>query len=121
VTVRVISVELEPGGPMVLAEVTGEEFVGGDAYTRAANPAEALAAGARSVREAIDSLVVPSARLFKDSLSALKPTTVEVCFGLRISGYAGVLFASSSSEGSITVKLTWTDVPPAESEENSTP
>jgi Trypsin-co-occurring domain 1 len=104
-TLRVVRVELEPGGPVVLAEVDGEEP--DEAHGRAASPREVLESGSRSVREAIDTLVVPSARLFVEGLRQVKPSTVEVEFGLKLSGQAGLLFASSSTEGTITVRLAW--------------
>lgn len=112
-TVQVISVELEPGGPVVLAEVHGAEDGDVDAHGRVADPREVLDAGRRSVREAIDTLVVPSARLFAEGLRELQPSTVELQFGLKLSGKAGLLFASSTTEGSISVKLTWGTGTPA--------
>jgi hypothetical protein len=113
-TIRTISVELEPGGPVVLAEVYGVETDVGDAHGRVADPREVLDASRRSVREAIDNLVVPSARLFVEGLRELQPSAVEVQFGLKLSGKAGLLFASSTTEGSISVKLTWGTTTPAE-------
>lgn len=105
--VQLMSIVLEPGGPTILAEVRDERADGGDAHSRAADPARALGRASLSVREALTELIVPSARVIVDGLKALSPAAVEIEFGLKLSAQAGVVLAATGVEGHFNVKLTW--------------
>jgi hypothetical protein len=106
---QLIGVQLEPDGPVVLAEIDPSDDAGlqEEAFARAADVTSRLETTSRSVQEALDAVVTPTARMVMNRLEALGPNNVELEFGLKISGKAGVVFASSEAEGHFTVKLSW--------------
>jgi hypothetical protein len=103
----VVPVKLSSDGPTLFAEVDAAAEAPDDAFGRAADPVEALAAGPRSVDEALATLVVPAARTFMDRLRDVSPDAVDFEFGLNLSGKVGLVFASVGTEAHITVTLRW--------------
>jgi hypothetical protein len=110
---QLLGVQLEPDGPVVLAEVdpANATWDGEEAFARAA--IDQLEATGQSVQEALDAVVMPTARLVLDRMKRLTPAGVELEFGLKLSGKAGVVFTSAEVEGHFTVKLSWQPPPPA--------
>src|SRR5688500_12151672 len=103
---QLIGVRLEPDGPIVLAEVDTADVVDqGEAFARAADVAARLQAAGQSVQEALDSIVLPTARTLMNRLRQIAPDTLEIEFGLELSGKAGLVFASTEGVGHFTVKL----------------
>jgi hypothetical protein len=63
------------------------------------------------VRQAADSAL----RVFRDG--SLKPDSVEIEFGVKLTAEAGAVIAKGSTEGHLVVKLSWSpDRPPADQE-----
>jgi hypothetical protein len=117
---QLIGVRLAPHGPVILAEVDVANAVDqGEAFARAADVTARLQAAGQSVQEALDSVVLPTARTLMDRLRQIAPDTLEIEFGLELSGKAGLVFASTEGVGHFTVKLSWqpqemTSHPPAQ-------
>jgi Trypsin-co-occurring domain 1 len=106
---RVIEVPLD-GEQVVLVEVSDEDFYqGGDALAPVANVEEMLARAGGSVRSAMDNVIMPTMHTVFDRISqgTRAPDSVEVEFGLRLTGTLGAVFASTQAEGHIQVKMTW--------------
>jgi len=74
-------------------------------------PSKALAQAPKTVEDALDLVVVPAAKTFMDRLRTLSPDAVEFEFGLKLSGKAGLVFASAESEAHIKLTLKWTSTP----------
>jgi len=105
---QLIGVRLAPDGPLVLAEVdTADVADQGDAFARAADVTARLQAAGQSIQEALDSVVLPTARTLMDRLRQIAPDALEIEFGLELSGKAGLVFASTEGVGHFTVKLSW--------------
>jgi hypothetical protein len=102
-----IAVPLEPHGSAVLAETDEESWEGESPFGRVADPVKALTEAPDSVREALDKVVVPTARLFMERLRNLSPDAVDFEFGLKFSGKAGLVFTSATAEAHIKVTLKW--------------
>jgi hypothetical protein len=102
---QVVEIPLDDTGRMVFAEV---DLAEDDAYAPAAiEPEELLDKAGGSVQAALERVVRPTAKVLMEQLGKLDPATVELEFGLRLNGKAGVVFASSELEGHLQVKLTW--------------
>ena len=70
-----------------------------DGAVRATRTFESSLAGVRSAAEA-------ALNVFRDG--TLKPDSVEIEFGVKLTAEAGALIAKSAVEGHLTVKLAWT-------------
>ncbi|MFJ9924914.1 hypothetical protein SAMN04490357_2850 [Streptomyces misionensis] len=70
----------------------------GDGVLRAAGTFEDALDGVRAAAEA-------ALRVFRDG--ALRPDSVEIEFGVKMSAEAGAIIAKGSAEGQLTVKLSW--------------
>ncbi|WP_334313575.1 CU044_2847 family protein [Streptomyces sp. HD] len=92
------------GGARVVVEGVEDEHGarlvsrGGDGPARAARTFESALDG---VRAAADSAL----RVFRDG--SLKPDTVELEFGVKLTAEAGAVIAKGSTEGHLVVKLSW--------------
>src|SRR5260370_23420758 len=62
---RLVAVQLEPGGPNLLAEVLSGDLASddADAFARASDELEG---SARSVTDALDTMILPTARVITD-------------------------------------------------------
>ncbi|QDQ11379.1 CU044_2847 family protein [Streptomyces spectabilis] len=70
----------------------------GDGPARAAHTFEATLDSARAAAEA-------ALRVFRDG--TLKPDTVEIEFGVRMTAEAGAVLVKGSAEGHLLVRLSW--------------
>ncbi|MDT0612072.1 CU044_2847 family protein [Streptomyces lancefieldiae] len=70
----------------------------GDGPAQAAGTFEGALEGVRSAAES-------ALRVFRDG--ALKPDSVELEFGVKLSAEAGAIIAKGSAEGHLVVKLSW--------------
>lgn len=105
---QLIGVQLSPDGPLVLAEVDAADALDqGDAFARAAHVTDRLEQTGRSIQEALDSVVLPTARTLMDRLRQVSPDSVEIEFGLELSGKAGLVFASAEATSHFTIKMSW--------------
>ncbi|NUP19125.1 MAG: hypothetical protein HOZ81_24135 [Streptomyces sp.] len=92
------------GGARVVVEGVDDEHGarlvsrGGDGPARAARTFESALDG---VRAAADSAL----RVFRDG--SLKPDTVELEFGVKLTAEAGAVIAKGTTEGHLVVKLSW--------------
>lgn len=86
----------------VLVEVDDEGF-GLQRVSRGSDgilePGRRLAQSLDDVRQAADTAL--------KSLTPLSPRSVELEFGIKLTGEAGALIAKTSAEGHFTVKLVW--------------
>ncbi|MFJ6566480.1 CU044_2847 family protein [Streptomyces sp. NPDC091292] len=69
-----------------------------DGPTRATRTFEASLAGARAAAES-------ALRVFRDGV--LKPDSVEIEFGVRMTAETGAVLVKGSAEGHLLIKLTW--------------
>jgi hypothetical protein len=107
----VIAARLTPTGPVLLAEVDSlDAAIEDDGYARASTRLEELAAASESVQEALDNVIKPAAQAVMERLKDLAPDRVELEMGLRLSGKAGLIFASTEGEAHLNVKLSWSPV-----------
>ncbi|WP_221356235.1 CU044_2847 family protein [Streptomyces beigongshangae] len=76
----------------------------GDGTVLAARTFEGSLEGVRAAAES-------ALRVFRDG--SLRPDSVEIEFGVRLTAEAGALIAKSAVEGHLLVKLAWSPEPPA--------
>jgi hypothetical protein len=104
---RIVGIPLEPNGPVILAAVDeADAFESEDAFARAAKETQLDATG-RSMLEALDAVITPTARVMMERLKELSPDSVQLEFGLSLVGKAGLVFASAEAEGHFSVKMSW--------------
>ncbi|WP_055702944.1 MULTISPECIES: CU044_2847 family protein [Streptomyces] len=94
----------DDGARVVIADVdddgSGSRLVSrGDEPTRAARTFEASLDGARAAAES-------ALRVFREG--SLRPDSVEIEFGVRMSAEAGAVIVKGQAEGHLAVRLTWT-------------
>ncbi|MEU6675838.1 CU044_2847 family protein [Streptomyces sp. NPDC046925] len=94
----------DDGTPVVMADVDdmhGSRLVsrGGDGPARAVRTFEDSLAGARAAAES-------ALRVFRDG--SLRPDSVEIEFGVRMSAEAGAVIVKGTAEGHLVVRLAWT-------------
>jgi hypothetical protein len=70
-----------------------------------------LAQAPKTIEDALNNVVVPAAKVFMDHLQQLSPDAMDFEFGLKLSGKAGLVFASAESEAHIKVTLKWAPTP----------
>ncbi|WP_251093250.1 CU044_2847 family protein [Streptomyces sp. Caat 7-52] len=90
-------------GALVVVEGVGTRS-GARLVSRGDGPAQA----ARTFEGALDGVRAAAAaalRVFRDG--SLRPDTVEIEFGVRLSAEAGAVIAKGSAEGHLVVKLSW--------------
>ncbi|MFI6942897.1 CU044_2847 family protein [Streptomyces sp. NPDC050418] len=81
------------------ADDEGQQLVSGaDGAVRASRTFEDSLSGVRSAAES-------ALRVFRDG--SLRPDSVEIEFGVKLTAEAGALIAKSAMEGHLVVKLTW--------------
>lgn len=101
---RIVEVPLDQHGGFVVAEIDEDEV----GWSRTAIDIDQVTKRAGgSVEEALKTTIRPLAAAMINGFVALKPETVELEFGLRLSGKFGAIVASSEAEGHLQVKLTW--------------
>ena len=104
---RVIEVPLDDSGAVVLVEADDDDLDYG--YDRAALSAEELLETAGgSVQSALERIIRPTTQVVHDQLKRMEPNSIEIEFGLRLTGKAGAVFASTEVEGNLKIKCTWT-------------
>ncbi|MFE0251205.1 CU044_2847 family protein [Streptomyces sp. NPDC059010] len=92
------------GGARVVVEGVDDEHGarlvsrGGDGPARAARTFESALDGVRAAAES-------ALRVFRDG--SLKPDTVELEFGVKLTAEAGAVIAKGTTEGHLVVKLSW--------------
>jgi len=96
---ELVRYELAEGGS-VLVEVAGDAY----GYEQCAREADGLVNAGRTL-EAAFAHVVPCARAILRALGELEAAEVNVEFGIKLSGEAGVLIARSSAEGHFNVRM----------------
>ncbi|MFE6158495.1 CU044_2847 family protein [Streptomyces sp. NPDC056486] len=99
----------DDGTPVVMADVDdthGSHLVsrGGDGPSRAVHTFEQSLAGARAAAES-------ALRVFRDG--TLRPDSVEIEFGVRMSAEAGAVIVKGTAEGHLVVRLVWAPDGPA--------
>lgn len=84
-----------------VADVHGSHLIsrGGDGPARAVRTFEQSLAGARAAAES-------ALRVFREG--SLRPDSVEIEFGVRMSAEAGAVIVKGTAEGHLTVRLAWT-------------
>jgi hypothetical protein len=90
-------------GALVVVESVDDES-GARLVSRGEGPARA----ARTFEGALDGVraaAESALRVFRDG--SLRPDSVELEFGVKLSAEAGAVIAKGSSEGHLVVKLTW--------------
>ncbi|MYW16491.1 hypothetical protein GT045_15670 [Streptomyces sp. SID486] len=90
-------------GALVVVEDVGTRS-GARLVSRGDGPAQA----ARTFEGALDGVRAAAAaalRVFRDG--SLRPDSVEIEFGVRLSAEAGAVIAKGSAEGHLVVKLNW--------------
>ncbi|MEV5975837.1 CU044_2847 family protein [Streptomyces sp. NPDC052114] len=97
----------DDGARVVIADVddagSGSRLVSrGDEPARAARTFEASLDGARAAAES-------ALRVFREG--SLRPDSVEIEFGVRMSAEAGAVIVKGQAEGHLAVRLTWTPGP----------
>ncbi|WP_405643887.1 CU044_2847 family protein [Streptomyces sp. NBC_00019] len=97
------------GGALVVVEsVDGRpgarNISRGGGPVQAAHTFEAALDGVRAAAES-------ALRVFRDG--SLRPDSVELEFGVKLSAEAGAVIAKGSAEGHLVVKLSWSPEPPA--------
>jgi len=91
---RVIEVPLDDSGAVVLVEADDDDLDYG--YDRAASSAEELLKTAGgSVQSALERIIRPTTQVVHDQLKRMEPNSIEIEFGLRLTGKAGAVFAST--------------------------
>jgi hypothetical protein len=94
-------------GALVVVEGVDEES-GARMVSRGDGPAQA----ARTFESALDGVraaAESALRVFRDG--ALKPDSVELEFGVKLSAEAGAVIAKGAAEGHLVVKLNWSPGP----------
>ncbi|MEW1923917.1 CU044_2847 family protein [Streptomyces sp. NPDC088360] len=96
------------GTQVVMADVEdthGSHLISsrGDGPSRAVRTFEESLAGARAAAES-------ALRVFRDG--TLRPDSVEIEFGVRMSAEAGAVIVKGTAEGHLVVRLAWTPDPP---------
>ncbi|MEU5958448.1 CU044_2847 family protein [Streptomyces sp. NPDC047525] len=98
----------DDGAHVVMADVAdahGSHLISrGDGPSRAARTFEESLAGARAAAES-------ALRVFRDG--SLRPDSVEIEFGVRMSAEAGAVIVKGTAEGHLVVRLAWTPDGPA--------
>lgn len=96
-----------PDSGVIVVEVDDPSADAG--VERAARRGEVTGRAAQSLTEAVDN-VLPGveAVLHKLRHLASAPESVDVTFGLKLSGSVGAFLASAQGEGSFEVKVSWT-------------
>ncbi|GAA3103915.1 hypothetical protein GCM10010449_28820 [Streptomyces rectiviolaceus] len=98
----------DDGTPVVMADVEdmhGSHLVSrGNGPSRAVHTFEESLAGARAAAES-------ALRVFRDG--TLRPDSVEIEFGVRMSAEAGAVIVKGTTEGHLVVRLAWTPDGPA--------
>ncbi|UXY35661.1 CU044_2847 family protein [Streptomyces albidocamelliae] len=98
----------EDGALVVVEDVVTRS--GARLVSRGDGPAQA----ARTFEGALEGVRAAAAsalRVFRDG--SLRPETVEIEFGVRLSAEAGAVIAKGSTEGHLVVKLSWSPGQPA--------
>lgn len=93
----------DDGTHVVMADVEdahGSHLISrGDGPSRAVHTFEESLAGARAAAES-------ALRVFRDG--SLRPDSVEIEFGVRMSAEAGAVIVKGTAEGHLVVRLAWT-------------
>ncbi|MFF8995719.1 CU044_2847 family protein [Streptomyces sp. NPDC014983] len=101
---QLVEFETEDGARVVVEGATagtrpGTRLVSrGDGVVQAARTFEGALDGVRAAAEA-------ALRVFRDG--SLRPDSVEIEFGVKMSAEAGAIIAKGSAEGQLVVKLSW--------------
>lgn len=106
---RIIEIPLDEE-QKILAEIDEDDYDEDDALAPVSRMSpDAIEHVAGSVQSAIDSTVAPTANAIFRRLTSMSspPETVDLEFGLKFNGKAGVVFASTEVEGHIKVTLHW--------------
>ncbi len=111
-TRRVIAVPLDDTGAVIFAEIDARNDLDqvDQAFGRVADVSETLAQASKTVKQALDTVVVPAARTTLAAIRGLEPAQSEIEFRLRLSTRAGAIFASAEGEAHIKVRLTWSHI-----------
>lgn len=106
---RLIEFPLEGGGSMV-AEV--EDHVTGGSTVRGATPVAVAEKAQQTFEESVEK-IKPAASAIITTLRQLsdQPEQIAVEFGIKLSGTAGVVLASTGVEANFKVTLTWKRAP----------
>ena len=105
---HIVEFTLEGGGTIPVE--VDESFSGG--VVRSARPGEVVGQATESLGEALDR-AMPAAQALIARLQALgsRPDSIEIQFGLKLSGELGAVLAKTGAEGNFSVKLTWQGSP----------
>lgn len=96
---QLVRYALSDGGSLLL-EVAGDAH----GYEQCAREADGVVWAGRTV-EAAFAQVIPCARAILGALAALQATEVQVEFGVKLSGEAGIVVARSCMEGHFNVRM----------------
>ena len=96
---QIAGLPLEDGEGVVLFEVDDDEALGPQLVSDEDKTVRSFEEALRRVQPAVGRVL--------ESLRELTPGTVEVEFGLKLTGEAGAIFAKVATEGHIRVKATW--------------
>ncbi|MGW8060715.1 CU044_2847 family protein [Streptomyces ziwulingensis] len=97
----------EDGARVVVEGVEDED--GARLVSRGDEPARAV----RTFEDSLDGVRAAAAsalRVFRDG--SLRPDSVELEFGVKLSAEAGAVIAKGAAEGHLVVRLTWSPEPP---------
>ncbi len=104
---KIIEVRLDDTGRTTLVEVHDQETFGGGVLVPIST--DALKRASRSVRSAIDEVIIPTVETIFERLShgVHQPESVELEFGLKFAGQLGAVVAATKAEGHVNVKMVW--------------
>jgi hypothetical protein len=106
---RIVAIPLDEEY-VVFAEINEADAPeGGDPLAPIADAHDVVERAAGSVRSALDSVILPTTHTIFSRIGAAAqpPASVELGFGLKLTGKLGAVFAATEAEGHIQVKLTW--------------
>lgn len=98
-----VEIPVEAGGRLVV-ETAATEVP--EDLQLAAGAGAVVARATASLEQALDQ-ITPAMNVVLARLSGLAPAELEVEFGIRLGGQAGVVVASTSSDVHFTVRLAW--------------
>ncbi|MGW7256310.1 CU044_2847 family protein [Streptomyces sp. NPDC054834] len=101
---RLVEFKTEDGALVVVE--TAEAATGSRLVSRGEGPAAQTARTFESALDGVRAAAQSALRVFRDG--ALRPDSVELEFGVKLSAEAGAVIAKGAAEGQLVVRLSWT-------------
>ncbi|MFJ3302116.1 CU044_2847 family protein [Streptomyces sp. NPDC086549] len=101
---RLVEFKTEDGGVVVVVE-TADPTTGSRLVSRGEGPAAQTARTFEGALDGVRAAAQSALRVFRDG--ALRPDSVELEFGVKLTAEAGAVIAKGAAEGQLVVRLSW--------------